>query len=121
MRAVQTEVLPKSPMGLALAYALSNETALRRYIDVGQLAIDNNAAERALRRVCVGRKNWLFAGSPRGGHAAAILYSLIESARRHGHDPYAYLRDVLTRIPTHSHKQLDALLPDRWQPTHPQT
>jgi transposase len=112
----QMAVLPKSPVGQGLSYALSNKTALSRYIDVGELSIDNNVAERALRRVVVGRNNWLFAGSPRGGRAAAIHYSLIESARRHDHDPFAYLRDILTRLPTHPQKALPDLLPDRWDP-----
>lgn len=116
MKQIQPGVLPKSPLGKALTYALGNEAALRRYVDVGELAIDNNAAERALRPVVIGRKNYLFAGSPRGGRAAAILYSLIQSARRHGHDPFNYLRDLLTRIPTHPQSQLDELLPDRWRP-----
>ena len=119
MKTEQMAVLPKSPVGQALAYALSNETALRRYGDIGELAIDNNVAERALRGICVGRNNWIFAGSARGGRAAAIHYSLIASARRHGLDPFAYLRDLLTRIATHPHKDLDALLPDRWKPITP--
>ena len=75
----------------------------------------NNPAERALRSVVVGRNNWLFTGSARGGHAAATLYSLIASAKRHGLDPFAYLRDLLARIPTHPHRQIDQLFPDRWQ------
>ena len=116
LKQTQLAVLPKSPMGKAIGYALNNETALRRYIDVGQLAIDNNASERALRRVVVGRNNWLFCGSPRGGRNAAILYSLVESARRHRLDPFAYLRDLLTRIPTHPHKAIAELLPGRWKP-----
>jgi hypothetical protein len=74
----------------------------------------NNAAERALRAVVIGRKNWLFAGSERGGHTAATLYSLIASAKHNRLDPFAYLRDLLTRIPTHPHRQIDQLFPDRW-------
>ena len=77
------QVLPKSPLGKAIAYAENHWAALERFTTDGHFSIDNNAAERALRPVCVGRKNWLFAGSERGGHAAAILYSLIESAKRH--------------------------------------
>ena len=121
MKDIQPLVLPKSPLGKALTYSLSNQAALERYVDVGELSIDNNAAERALRRVVVGRKNWLFAGSARGGRAAAILYSLIESARRHAHDPFAYLRDLLTRLPTHPHRALADLLPDRWKPRQPES
>jgi len=76
--------------------------------------IDNNAAERALRVVAIGRKNWLFAGSQAGGHAASICYTLIESAKAQGHNPRAYLEDVLRRLPTTLDKHLDTLLPHRW-------
>jgi transposase len=109
-------VLPKSPMGRAIDYCLSNWEALRRYTTDGDLAIDNNAAERALRGIAVGRKNWLFAGSDNGGRTAAILYSLVESAKRHGLDPFAYLRDVIARISDHPAARVDELLPDRWTP-----
>jgi transposase len=115
LREREGAVLPKSPIGQAIAYALSNWTALTRYAADGRLAIDNNAAERALRAVVIGRKNWLFAGSRRGGKAAATLYSLIASAKQNALDPFAYLRDLLARIPTHPHRQLDDLLPDRWK------
>lgn len=108
-------VLPKSPIGKACAYTLNHWTALNHYLDDGHLAIDNNAAERAIRPLTVGRKNWLFAGSKRGGHAAATLYSLIESAKRHGIDPFVYLRDLLTRIPTHPNRSIDELFPDHWK------
>ena len=108
----QAVVLPKSPIGEAVTYALNNWTALIRYLHDGILAIDNNAAEQALRAIAVGRKNWLFLGSDRGGRAAAIHYSLIQSAKRHGIDPFAYLRDVLLRIATDPPADL---LPDRWK------
>jgi transposase len=107
-------VLPKSPMGTALAYTLENWDALLRYTDDPALNIDNNAAERAIRAIAVGRKNWLFLGSDDGGRAAAIHFSLIASAKRHGLDPFAYLRDLLRRIPTHPNRQIESLLPDRW-------
>lgn len=115
LRDVQPRVLPKSPIGQAIAYTLGNWTALVRYTQDGRLEIDNNSAERALRSVVVGRKNYLFTGSERGGHAAATLYSLIASTKRHGLDPFAYLRDLLARIPTHPHRRIDQLLPDRWK------
>ena len=83
----------------------------------GDLAIDNNAAERALRRIAIGRKNWLFAGSDTGGRTAAILFSLIATCQRHDVEPVAYLKDVLTRIAAHPANQLAELLPNRWKPS----
>ena len=111
----KAEVLPKSPIGQAVDYALANWKALERYTTDACLAIDNNAAEQAIRAIAVGRKNWLFLGSDRGGHAAAIHFSLIASARRHGIDPFAYLRDLLTRIPTHPNRLIHELFPDHWK------
>ena len=110
-------VLPKSPMGQAIQYALNQWDALCVYTTDGRLNIDNNASENALRRVAVGRKNWLFAGSDNGGRTAAILFSLIATCERHKVEPMAYLRDVLTRIAATPVHQLATLLPDRWQPT----
>jgi hypothetical protein len=111
----QAKVLPKGPIGQAVTYALNNWTALTRYLDDGILDIDNNEAERALRGIAVGRKNWLFLGSDRGGRAAANHYTLIQSAKRHGIEPFAYLRDVLLRITTQPTKDLHELLPDHWK------
>jgi hypothetical protein len=85
-------------------------------LEDGRIAIDNNAAERALRPVTLGRKNWLFAGSNRGGDACAIAMSLISTAKAHGHDPLAYLTDVLRRLPGCSSKDIEALLPMHWKP-----
>ncbi|NQU43036.1 IS66 family transposase [bacterium] len=110
-----SRVLPKSPIGKAIAYAQNHWTALNRFTQDGNLEIDNNSAERAIRPLCVGRNNWLFAGSERGGHAAAILYSLVQSAKRHALDPFRYLRDLLEIIPTLSHKQIPLLFPDKWK------
>ena len=109
-------VLPKSPMGQAITYALNQWRALTVYTTDGDLAIDNNVSENALRRIAVGRKNWLFCGSDNGGKTAAILFSLIATCQRHRIDPFAYLRDVLTRIAAHPHHRLAELLPDRWKP-----
>lgn len=109
-------LLPKSPLAQAMGYAANHWQALTRFLDDGRLPLDNNAAERALRPIAVGRKNWLFAGSERGGEAAAIVLSFIESAKLHGLNPYAYLRDLLTRLPSAKHADLDNLLPDAWQP-----
>jgi hypothetical protein len=111
------EVLPKSPMGEAISYALNNWEALRRYTEAGFLAIDNNVAEREMKRIAVGRKNWLTIGSPRGGETAAVLFSFTSTCQRLGVEPWAYLRDVLTRLPTTPSGHIGELLPDRWQAT----
>jgi hypothetical protein len=110
----------KSELATAIRYALSRWTQLTRYRDDGRLEIDNNAAERAIRTVALGRKNWLFAGSHEGGLRAATLYSLIETAKLNGIDPEAYLRDLLARIATHPAKRLDELLPWNWPAQHQQ-
>jgi hypothetical protein len=107
-------VLPKSPMGQAVGYARSNWAALNRYLEAGFLAIDNNAAERALRPVALSRKNWLFCGSDGGGRTAAILFSITATCRGLGIDPFAYLRDALDRVCTHPARRIVELLPDRW-------
>jgi len=98
MAATQATVLPKSPMAQALGYALKLEPALRRYLANGRLSIDNNAAERALRAVAVGRKNWLFFQTEGGGDTAVVLLSLVMTAKAIGIDPRIYLRDVMLRI-----------------------
>jgi transposase len=109
-------VLPKSPMGQAITYALNQWDALCVYTTDGDLDIDNNASENALRRVALSRKNWLFCGSDNGGHTAAVLFSFIAVCQRHKVNAFDYLRDVLTRIAAHPMKRLAELLPDRWQP-----
>jgi transposase len=114
---LQTEkpkVLPKSPMSVAIDYTLSNWEALLRYTEDGDLEIDNNRAERSLRSIVVGRRNWLFYGSDKGGRTGAVLSTLIASCKRLGIEPFAYLRDLFTRISTHPNHQLDELLPDKW-------
>jgi transposase len=109
-------LLPKSPLAQAFHYALANWQALIRYTENGVLMPDNNALERALRPVAVGRKNYLFAGSPRGGEAAAIAYSLIGTAKLSAVEPFAYLKDVLARLPSHPVNRLAELLPFNWTP-----
>lgn len=109
-------VLARSPIGEAIRYALNQWTGLVRYVEDGRLAIDNNPAERELRRVAIGRKNWTFAGSDAGGDNAAILYSLIASCRRHKVEPWAYLRDMLTLVSTHPASRIDELLPNNYRP-----
>jgi len=111
----QCQVLPKSPEGQAIAYALSNWQALVRYCQDGDLEIDNNGAERSLRGFAVGRNSWLFFGSDKGGHTAAVLASFIITCKRLEIDPFAYLRDVFARISAHKQTRLEELLPDKWK------
>lgn len=114
------KVLPKSPMGQAIAYALRHWEALTRYLEHGFLAIDNNVAELTLRHIAIGRKNWLFAGSRKGAKTAAILFSVTSSCHRHKVDAFAYLHDLLQRLahdPQPSAEALRAWLPDRWRPS----
>ena len=106
-----TKLSRKSDTTAAIRYALTLWPALTRFCDDGHLEIDNNAAERSLRAVTLGRKNYLFAGSDAGGERAAILYSLIGSAKLNGLDPESYLRDVLTRIADHPIRRIEELLP----------
>ena len=101
----------KSDTALAVRYALGRWEALLRYVDDGRIEIDNNAAERALRTVALGRKNYLFAGSDAGGEHAAAIYSLIGTAKLNNVNPEAYLRDVLTRIADHPINRIEELLP----------
>ena len=100
----------------AIDYSLGRWQALTRYLDDAELPIDNNWIENRIRPVALGRSNWLFAGSLRGGQRAAAAMSLIQSAKLNGHEPYAYLKDVLTRLPTHPASRIDELLPHNWQP-----
>ncbi len=120
---LREDTLPKSPIGTAARYALNQWDALVRYCQDGELAIDNNIAERAVKPCAIGRKNWLFCGNDNGGRTAAILFSLTGSAKRHDLDPFAWLRDVLTRLPLlHAEndpipdKLLQPLLPNMWNP-----
>lgn len=100
----------------ALDYSLRRWGALTRFVQDGQLPADNNWIENQIRPIALGRNNWLFAGSLRAGQRAAAVMSLIQSARMNGHDPYAYLKDVLTRLPTQKAHRIDELMPHRWQP-----
>ncbi|WP_321867771.1 IS66 family transposase [Paraburkholderia tropica] len=100
----------------ALDYSLKRWEALTRYLDDGSVPIDNNWVENQIRPWAIGRANWLFAGSLRAGQRGAAITSLIRSAQLNGHDPHAYLKDILTRLPTHRANDIAALLPHRWQP-----
>jgi len=115
----RARALPRSPLGEAVGYALSNWAALMRYMGQGYLAIDNNISERALRQVVVGRANWQFCGSAEGGRTAAALYSVVGTCKHLGIDPFAYLRDVLPALfalgdSPHA-EALGHWLPDAWQ------
>jgi transposase len=107
-------VLPKSPIAQAINYARNHWQALLRFTEHGFLNIDNNASERAMRPAALGRKNYLFAGSDEGGHTTAVLYTMTQTCRRHGIDPFAYLQDVLTRLPQGDFQELANLFPHRW-------
>lgn len=105
------QVSAKSGLGKAIRYALGNWPALVRYCEDGRIEIDNNTAERSIRPLVLGRRNYLFAGSDGGGQSAAVIYSLIGTARLNGIEPYAYLRTVFERIAEHPINRIDALLP----------
>ena len=109
----RAQVLPKSPMAEAIGYALNNGNALRRYTEAGYLSIDNNQAEREMKRIAIRRKNWLFVGSDKGGETAAVLFSFTSTCHRLGINSWTYLQDVLTRLPTMPAERLVELLPDQ--------
>lgn len=115
LEATHERSLPKSNLAKATKYCLLQWRALIRYVEDGDLAIDNNAAERALRGIAIGRRNWLFFGSDEGGRRAAILYSIISTCKRNRVDPFRYLRDVLDRVSTHPVSRIRELLPDEWK------
>ena len=116
----KTRILPKSRLGQAIRYALGQWGGATTYIDHGQVEIDNNGIERDIRPSAVGKKNWLFVGSPEAGDRSAILYSLLISARHHGVDPETYLCDILKRLPGCSSDPaaLRELLPENWAAAH---
>lgn len=113
--AEQKLVLPRSPIAAAITYMLNQWAALCAYTTAGFLNIDNNAAERALKRVAIGRKNWLFAGNDAAGASHANLYTLLSSAQRHGLDPQKYLTSVLAKIGSTPMSELEQFLPDQWK------
>jgi hypothetical protein len=113
-----TQIPEGSATAKAILYSLRRWSALTRYLDDGTLPIDNNWVENRIRPIALGRNNWLFAGSARAGRRAAVVMSLTQSARLNGHDPYAYLRDVLERLPLTPAHRLEELLPHCWKPAH---
>lgn len=112
----RTKVPEGSATARAIDYSLNRWTALMRYLEDPRLPIDNNHDERQIRPWATGRKNWLFAGTLAAGQRAAAITSLIQSAKLNGHDPYAYLKDVLERLPTQRASAIDELLPHLWRP-----
>ena len=112
--------LPQSPLGIALDYALGQWTSLQVFLDDGRVEIDNNLVENAIRPTALGKKNWLFIGEANAGDRSAILYTVIESCRRRGIEPFTYLREVLTRLPNMTNRQLPEIIPSAWGKTRPQ-
>lgn len=119
LAAAEQRVLPKSPVGQAIGYVLPRWDGLVRYCEDGCLAIDNNISERMIRPCAIGRKNYLFFGSDDGGRAAAVLYSILASAKRNQVEPFAYVRDLVDAFSKHPEPDLTRLLPAAWLATHP--
>jgi transposase len=111
LREQRARVSGQSKIAQGIAYSLSRWAALARFLDDGRLCMSNNAAERELRPIAVGRKNWTFAGSDEGGRRAAAIYTLIQTAKLNDVDPQAWLADILARLPDHQAKRIDELLP----------
>jgi transposase len=120
LQATERSVLPKSPIGQALQYVLPRWDGLVRYCENGALSIDNNLSERMVRPVAIGRKNYLFMGSDNGGKAAAVLYSIMASAKANQVEPFAYVRDLLGELSYNAPPPVRKLLPDAWLATHPE-
>ena len=113
---IRRQSLPSEPLRTALDYALNQQDALRSFLEDGRLEPDNNRAENAIRPLAIGRKNWLFAGSKRGGRAAALYLGLIQSCKACDVNPWKYFDDILRRIMSHPANRLRELLPDQWKP-----
>jgi transposase len=112
---IREEVLPKSPAAQAVRYTLNQWDALTRYLEDGDLQIDNGATERANRDIAIGRGNWTFFGSDPGGKTAAVLLSFVAMCKRNAEEPFAWFRDELTRIATHPIQRVEELLPHHWK------
>ena len=113
-------MLPQSGLGKACAYLLNHWAPLTGHLQYTQTKLDTNAIENAIRPSAIGKKNWLFVGHPEAGDRAAVLYSLLGSCRRYGHNPHEYLKDVLTRLPAMTTKDdLRPLLPSQWTAVTP--
>jgi len=114
------KLAPASGLAGAIGYTLGRWPALTVYLEDGTVGIDNNPIERNVRGIALGRRNYLFAGSPEGGRRAAVAYTLVETCKLNGVEPYAYFKDILARLPAHPHKQIDDLLPWRWKSLAPE-
>jgi transposase len=117
MRTERAKLSRGNDVAKAFDYMLKRWPAFARFLEDGRVCLSNNAAERALRGIALGRKSWLFAGSDRGGQRAAVMYSLIITAKMNGIDPQAWLADVLSRLADHPASRIDELMPWNWQPT----
>ena len=106
--------LPQSSMGKALSYALKQWELLSRYVDHGEVEIDDNLVENAIRPTAIGKKNWMFMGHKESGQRNAVIYSLVETCRMLDIEPYAYLKDILQRLPTATNKNVSELTPANW-------
>ena len=117
MRVERAKLSRHAEVARAMDYMLKRWAAFARFLDDGRVCLTNNAAERELRGIALGRKSWLFAGSDRGGERAAVMYTLIQTAKLNDIDPQAWLADVLARINDHNIQKLDQLLPWNWKTT----
>lgn len=120
LRQNRAKLSAKAPVAKAIDYMLKRWPAFTRFLDNGRICLSNNAAERAIRPIAVGRRNWNFAGSDAGGRRAAAMYTLIETAKVNGIDPRAWLADVLAHLPDHPAQRVNELLPWNWSPPEPQ-
>jgi transposase len=117
LREERRKLSSKAPVAKAIDYSLKRWPAFTRFLDDGRICMSNNAAERAVRGIAVGRKNWTFCGSDSGGRRAAAIYTLIETCKLNDINARAWLADVLARIADHPAKQIADLLPWNWKPT----
>lgn len=114
MELVRGRTLPQGLLGQAIDYTLKRWEALTRYVDDGSLEIDNNLIENAIRPSAIGKKNWLFIGHPEAGERSAVIYTLLGSCRRHGLNPFDYLKDLFTRLPAAKITQIGQFTPAVW-------
>jgi hypothetical protein len=114
LKKLQPRYLPQSLLGQAIGYALNQWSLLEGFLEHGEVEIDNNLVENAIRPTALGKKNWLFFGSEEAGQRSAVIYTLIENCRLHGVEPYTYLKDMLERLPHTTNREVDQLTPLKW-------